>query len=684
MIITIRNSAELQAALNTAEAGQTLVLKDGVYSPDDLGRYDFSLKDKSFGAQGLTITSETPLGAEIRGGLLFSNVEGVSLQGLTLAATEPTTGGSLNQASASYAVHLAGARDVTFAQNKFIGFEVTQDSTFSSAGQTYVVPGSTGNFGGYGVWLRNTHDVTLEQNEFTELFTGISFVASQSHHTKADQTSNTLILDNYIHNMRSEGIRGTDHIGTVVRGNVMEDFNPYVLPTGGQGDHPDMIQFWGFRSQFGVQDFTIEQNLFYEPDDSVQVIFGHMNGMSDAERAKISFSDFKISDNVIVTGSFHGISLSSVQGGEVTNNTLLPNALGSAPQIYLASSERPNELDTADQAKIRHTRDLEVSGNITSGIYNEGVIIPLHGSRTLDELGVTGIGFNTDLSEVWRALNITDANGATGPDNLTYDLSATSAQALADLFANAQRGDDNVTNSLITGQSAQVQGFGSSLSRDQGLDDLLARVVAPWQDGAPRPQSSAASSSPTPTTQLDDDTISQQAQNASPTGDGQAEEGPLTPPQDQSPQTRPDPAAFDQVLTGAPGTSRDKLIGGSGNDFVTGGAGADVILGKAGDDYIIAGAGKDSFVVGGTGQDTFEFSAQSDDIKIADFEVGVDQIALAGGLEVDDFTASTFVYKGNKIAIFEYDADGHNGAEARLMFSGLEHTDVKSEDFVLI
>lgn len=97
------------------------------------------------------------------------------------------------------------------------------------------------------------------------------------------------------------------------------------------------------------------------------------------------------------------------------------------------------------------------------------------------------------------------------------------------------------------------------------------------------------------------------------------------------------------------GAGNDFLDGGRGDDFIFGGSGNDVLLGGAGNDVLDSGAGNnvgsiDDTMVGGRGRDIFRFSGQDIDKPadlliagvsgtnlpdtVADFELGVDQIAL--------------------------------------------------------
>ena len=75
----------------------------------------------------------------------------------------------------------------------------------------------------------------------------------------------------------------------------------------------------------------------------------------------------------------------------------------------------------------------------------------------------------------------------------------------------------------------------------------------------------------------------------------------------------------------------DTLSGLSGNDTLDGGDGNDLLLGGAGNDILVGGAGDDT-LVGGTGSDRFVLKPNMGVDVIEDFQVGVDRIQLADGL----------------------------------------------------
>lgn len=101
--------------------------------------------------------------------------------------------------------------------------------------------------------------------------------------------------------------------------------------------------------------------------------------------------------------------------------------------------------------------------------------------------------------------------------------------------------------------------------------------------------------------------------------------------------------AGNDTLMGEAGN--DRLVGGDGNDVLVGGYGNDVLIGGAGNDRLIGGPGCD-VLTGGEGADTFvfDFSTGAGRDRIADFDAGVDHLAisgLAGATAADKFSTLT-------------------------------------------
>jgi Ca2+-binding RTX toxin-like protein len=124
----------------------------------------------------------------------------------------------------------------------------------------------------------------------------------------------------------------------------------------------------------------------------------------------------------------------------------------------------------------------------------------------------------------------------------------------------------------------------------------------------------------------------------------------------------------------------DVLYGGSGNDKLYGGDGVDKLFGGGRDDFLDAGTGTVNEVTGGSGNDTFAFSAPVIDganyTQINDFEKGKDKIQLSEtvfqGLASGALNSSNFVlaseYSGQSNVIIYDEASGniHYGKEGAI------------------
>ncbi|MEB3355309.1 MAG: ExeM/NucH family extracellular endonuclease [Synechococcales bacterium] len=123
------------------------------------------------------------------------------------------------------------------------------------------------------------------------------------------------------------------------------------------------------------------------------------------------------------------------------------------------------------------------------------------------------------------------------------------------------------------------------------------------------------------------------------------------------------------ILDGGRGI--DDLLGGGGNDILLGGDRNDDLFGGDGNDILIGGGSRDD-LTGGAGQDQYVFLSRNDGTdRIADFELGQDQIVLTqvfanegiAGLSLSDAVAAGFLgfQEGTSGVSVRFDRDGFAG-----------------------
>ena len=120
------------------------------------------------------------------------------------------------------------------------------------------------------------------------------------------------------------------------------------------------------------------------------------------------------------------------------------------------------------------------------------------------------------------------------------------------------------------------------------------------------------------------------------------------------------------------------IVGTNEDDWINGFGERDNIFGAGGDDYIIAGAGNDWFVRGGTGADVFQFGLGDEGISIADWEDGLDKIALADGLIYADLIRTEQTYNGQTSVNFR------TTSGERLILSDVVAAEIDASDFFQI
>ena len=97
----------------------------------------------------------------------------------------------------------------------------------------------------------------------------------------------------------------------------------------------------------------------------------------------------------------------------------------------------------------------------------------------------------------------------------------------------------------------------------------------------------------------------------------------------------------DDIIYGSDNAAH--ILGGTGDDFLAAGSGNDFVDGGSGNDILRGGAGRNA-LEGGGGQDTFQAGAEGEVTLIADFELGVDSLAVSGEIaSVEDI-----VYVGSE------------------------------------
>jgi hypothetical protein len=447
--ITVNSTAKLNAALATAHAGDTIQLAAGTYS---------GIMIKNFNAGGaVTITSASLSNHAVITDMQVTNSSGLNFSGLEFSFPL-AAGAAAFYASPSYhigdlapgqtnaGVRVAASNNITFNADSFHGV-LNGDSTMD----------------GKGLFFANSSNVTVQNSEFQDLLVGISNVTS----------TNVTITGNNLHEIRRDGIDNAGSSNVVVSGNTFSDFQHVGDPSTG-GEHPDAIQFWTTSTETD-HNITVANNVI------VQGAGRDMHGIFVRALNGGTYDSVNITGNLIVNGSYEGISVNGGTNIQVTNNTV----------------QAISQMATTPWIQVENVSGAVVTGNSSDKYHLDQNVSGLTQGANVVTKPVSDGGLSLVTSFLSQNTHVI----AMGPSTPSALVSHPTAQSYVDLesaaFALADNGGDSdtstVDSSLTTTSSPPttsdpVSGpVGSSSGSTPPPADPTPPVSTPPSDPTPTP-----------------------------------------------------------------------------------------------------------------------------------------------------------------------------------------------------
>jgi hypothetical protein len=174
----------------------------------------------------------------------------------------------------------------------------------------------------HGIGARQSSCISIQDNQIRNIFHGIDF--------GGDQTGNKgkffLISDNKIDNFAGDGI---EHYGSHVRilNNRITDAHGLC---NNQCVHSDGIQGWNYNGiPFTNTDVVIAGNqIIVQTTPDLVLPADTLQGITIFDG---KWDGVKIYNNVVITNTWHGISVYGVHNAEIINNTVAPVNSGKMP-----------------------------------------------------------------------------------------------------------------------------------------------------------------------------------------------------------------------------------------------------------------------------------------------------------------------------------------------------------------
>ncbi|ETX13238.1 hypothetical protein OCH239_12735 [Roseivivax halodurans JCM 10272] len=288
--ISVNDTDDLLNALASAKGGETIVLSGGNYGEM---RLKSGLNMSLNFPETVTIRSADPENPAIFNMMNVQGASNITFDGIVFdykfSERDPVW-------TAPFGVY--DSNGITFRNSIFDGD--------LAAG---VSPESDSHGYGSGLIVRNSENVTLENNEVYDFWKGF----------KIRESEGITIRDNDIHSMRVDGINFVDVQGLLIEGNHIHDF--HSIP----GDHADMIQGWNVGTDTPSSHVTIRDNrLDIGAGDPTHSIFLR-NYLVDTGQAgkEMYWRDIAIENNMISNGHGHGITVGASIGLSISKNTVL-------------------------------------------------------------------------------------------------------------------------------------------------------------------------------------------------------------------------------------------------------------------------------------------------------------------------------------------------------------------------
>ena len=271
-VVRVADAAQLRSALANARGGEDIRL-----APGDYGQ--LVVQGRKFPTE-VRIASETADRPARFTGINIADSSRLTLEGLS--SGRPLAGGEANWTELN---GISNSQNITFKTVRFHGS-----------------PDNDPSNDGYGLFVRNSQGIRVEDSVFTELGKAVMVAAGDD----------ITVVRSKFSTIREDGINTAGVVKLLIDRNQFSDFFPQP------GDHPDAIQLYNARQKRGQSDVRITNNVILQGNGRGG------QGIWIADPQSFGFQDLVISNNLIeATGWWNGIGVVGATGVVITGNTLI-------------------------------------------------------------------------------------------------------------------------------------------------------------------------------------------------------------------------------------------------------------------------------------------------------------------------------------------------------------------------
>jgi hypothetical protein len=293
MNLQASNTAELNTALHSAQAGDTIYLAAGTYS-------GLAIKSLIF-SSAVTITSADPLHRAV-----LTNFDVTSVQGLTFSNLEFSSTGTVGTA-----FNISKSQYLTFDH---INAHGSLDGNAQNDSQ--------------GLGILNSNHINVTNSEFQQFYRGVQF----------GNSNDITVSGNNIHDLRTSGVVGAGVFNIKVLDNQISSIHPMT------GDHPDAIQFFTSGTTVASHDILVADNVITRGGgDGTQGIFFR------DQVGTLPFNNVTIHDNLVVGTGYGGIYVVGATNLHVDSNQLV-STVGKVYNTWMLVQNSDQVVSASNQA----------------------------------------------------------------------------------------------------------------------------------------------------------------------------------------------------------------------------------------------------------------------------------------------------------------------------------------------
>ncbi|WP_422050801.1 right-handed parallel beta-helix repeat-containing protein [Shimia sp.] len=361
--IYVTDYDDLLSKLDSATGGEVFELAPGEYGLLNLSTSTLKTSHGKYASE-VTIRSADPIDKAIFSGGILAGVENLKISDLKIEY-QPT--GELPIYEKVFKI-VKGSKSVVIENSVFEGHPVPEglggnpEDHLDVKAHGGLVEGLSS---GVGFSARESEDITFHNNEVTGFHRAV----------KVLDVDGAIFTDNYIHDLRSDGLNFISVTNGLIEGNEIRDMRPWRHEEAvGGGDHGDLIQFWTNGTTSPSENIIIRSNILHVRDgDATHSIFMR-NEEVDNGRAgeEMFYRNITIEDNLIYNAHRHGISVG--EGFEITiqNNTLVQNlsrenGAVTVPEIYVNPASQSVTIIDNVTPGLRDLAGMEAAGFTISG-----------------------------------------------------------------------------------------------------------------------------------------------------------------------------------------------------------------------------------------------------------------------------------------------------------------------------